>query len=121
MKPLPKVGKKKSEGKSSRVARNSKYYVQESNKFPPSPSSKRLMHKIISGFCNDTHPGKFEEAGCAVCGQLVIMTKLIKLTDVKCSLDPLVRFGVTQLPRKSMDDPIKEIDGPIVDMCQLSG
>jgi len=110
----PKVGRK-SQGKSSRVARNYKYYVRENSKFPPSPPSKRLMHKIISGFCNDTHPSKFEEAGCAVCGQLVVMTKLIKLTDVKCSLDPLVRIGVTRLPRNSADDPIKEIDGPIID------
>jgi hypothetical protein len=110
----PKVGKK-SQGKTSRVARNYKYYRQENIKFPPSPPSKRLMHKMISGFCNDTNPSKFEEAGCAVCGQLVVMTKLIKLTDVKCSLDPLVRFGVTRLPRKSMDDPIKEMDGPIMD------
>jgi len=110
----PKVGRK-SQGKTSRISRNHKYYIKENIKFPPSPPSKRLMHKIISGFCNDTHPSKFEEAGCAVCGQLVVMTKLIKMADVKCSLDPLVRIGVTRLPRNSVDDPIKEMDGPIVD------
>jgi hypothetical protein len=111
----PKVGRK-SQGKTSRITRNHKYYVRENVKFPPSPPSKRLMHKIISGFCNDTHPSKFEEAGCLVCGQLVVMTKLIELTDLKCSLDPLVRKGVTRLPRSSMDDPIQEIDGPIIDV-----
>ena len=111
----PKVGRK-SMGKLSRVTRNHKYYVRENAKFPPSPPSKRLMHKIISGFCNDTHPSKFEESGCAACGQLVVMTKLMKLTDVKCSLDPLVRKGVTRLPQSSLDDPIREIDGPIVDV-----
>jgi hypothetical protein len=100
-KPHPKVGRK-SQGKAPRVARNHKYYVRENVKFPPSPPSERLMHKIISGFCNDTHPSKFEEAGCAACGQLVVMTKLIKLTDVKCSLDPLVHKGVTHLPRRSI-------------------
>ena len=112
----PKVGRKL-QGKTSlaRVARNHKYFVRENVKFPPLPPSKRLMHKIINGFCNDTQPSKFEEAGCAVCGQLVAMTKLIKLTDVKCSLDPLVRIGVTRLPRNSVDDPIKEIEGPIMD------
>ena len=109
----PKVGKK-SWGKPARAITNHKYYVRENIKFPPSPS-KHLMHKIISGFCNDTHPSKFEEAGCAVCGQLVVMTKLIKLTDIKCSLEPLVRIGVTHLPRNSVDDPIKGIDGPIID------
>ena len=110
----PKVGRK-SQGKASKVARNNKYYVRENVKFPPSPPSRRLMHKIISGFCSDTHPSKFEEAGCAVCGQLVVMTNLRKLTSVKCSLDPLVRMGVTRLPRNSVDDPIKELEGPIID------
>ena len=110
----PKVGIK-SKGKALRVARNNRYYVQVNTKFPPSPPSKHLMHKIISRFCNNTHPSTFEEAGCAVCGQLVVMTKLIKMTDVKCSLDPLVHVGVTCLPRNSVDDPIKEIDGPIID------
>ena len=110
----PKVGKK-SWGKLARAVTNHKYYIQENVKFPPSPPSKRLMQRIISGFCGDTHPSKFEEAGCAVCSQLVVMTKLIKLTDVKCSLDPLVHIGVTRLPHNSADDPIKEIDGPIID------
>ena len=110
----PKVGRK-SWGKPARAVTNHKYYVQENLKFPPSPPSKRLMHKIISGFCSDTHPSKFEEAGCAVCGQLVVMTNLVQMTDVKCSLDPLVRVGVTRLPRCSIEDPIKEMDGPIVD------
>ena len=114
MKIHPKVGKK-SWGKPARAVTNHKYYIREKIKFPPSSPSKHLMHKIISGFCNDTQPGKFEEAGCAVCGQLVVLTKLIKLTDVKCSLDPLVCTGVTRLPRNSADDPIKEIDGPIID------
>ena len=109
-----KVGKK-SWKKPVRAVTNHKYYVQENVKFPPSPPSKRLMHKIISGFCNDSHPSKFEEAGCAVCGQLVVMTRLTKLADIKCSLEPLMRIGVTRLPRNSVDDPIKEIDGPIID------
>jgi hypothetical protein len=110
----PKV-EKKSWGKLPRTVTNHKYYIRENVKFPPSPPSKRLMHKIISSFCNDIHSSKFEEAGCAVCGQLVVMTKLIKLTHIKCSLDPLVCIGVTHLPRKSVDNPIMEIDGPIID------
>jgi len=111
---LPKVGKRSSL-KSSRAVRNHKYYTRKDVKFPPSPPSKRLMHKIISGFCDDTHPSKFEEAGCAVCGQLVVMSSLIKLSDIKCSLDPLVCVGVTRLPRNSANDQIKEIHGPIID------
>ena len=111
----PKVGRK-SWAKPKRAIANHKYHIKNNVQFPPSPPSSRLMHKIISGFCDDTHPSKFEEAGCAVCGQLVIMTNLIKLNDIKCSLNPLVRVGVTRLPRKSADNPIKEIQGPIVDM-----
>ena len=44
-----KVGKK-SKGKPgpARVVRNHKYYIQENNRFPPSPPSKCLMHKIVS-------------------------------------------------------------------------
>jgi hypothetical protein len=68
----PKVGKK-SQGKTSRLLEIINTSSRENIKFPPSPPSKRLMHKIISGFCNDTHPSKFEEAGCAVCGQLVVI------------------------------------------------
>ena len=110
----PKVGRK-SWAKPKRAVTNHEYYIKNNIQFPPSPPSNRLMHKIISGFCDDTHPSKFEEAGCAVCGQLVILPNLIKLTDIKCSLDPLVRVGVTRLPRKSADDPIEEIQGPIID------
>ena len=110
------VGKKSNScGRPARTITNHKYYIKENIKFLPSPPSKHFMHKIMSGFCKDTHPSKFEEAGCAVCGQLVVMTKLIKLTDVKCSFDPLVRIGVTRLPQNSVDDPIKEMDGPIID------
>ena len=38
-----------------------------------------------------------------------------KLTNVKCALDRLVCVGVAHLPRSSGDDPIKEINGPIID------
>ena len=47
--------------------RNHKYYTKKNNRFLPSLPSNQLMHKIITGFCNDTHPSKFEEAGCAIC------------------------------------------------------
>ena len=43
------------------------------------------------------------------------MTKLVKLTDVKCSLDPLVCVGVTCLPQNPANDPIKKIEGPVID------
>jgi len=110
----PKVGRK-SWGRLPRAIVNRKHYTRSNVKFPPSPPSKCLMHKIITGFCNDTHPSKFEEAGCAVCGQLVVISHLVNLKDIKCSFDPLVRIGVTRLPRNAAEDPIKEISGPIID------
>ena len=110
----PKVGKRPFI-KTSRVARNHKYYTRDNVKFPPRPPSKRLMHKIISDFCSNIHSNKFEEAGCAVCGQLVLTSKLTKLSNIKCSLDLLVRIGVTRLPRNSANEQIKENGGPIID------
>jgi hypothetical protein len=44
--------------------------------FPPRPAWDHLIHLIISGFCNDTNPSHFEEAGCAVCGQLTLLSEL---------------------------------------------
>ncbi|KAF8871879.1 hypothetical protein BD779DRAFT_1453399, partial [Infundibulicybe gibba] len=47
--------------------------------FPPEPLSKLTTAKIISGFTADSSPNKFEEAGCAVCGQLVPLRELSAL------------------------------------------
>ncbi|KAE9393333.1 hypothetical protein BT96DRAFT_781815, partial [Gymnopus androsaceus JB14] len=38
--------------------------------FPPPPTAHNVMHDIISGYCNETDPKNFEEAGCCVCGML---------------------------------------------------
>ena len=62
--------------KSKQTVVNHRYYIKNNVQFPPSPPSNRLMQKIITGFCNDTHPVKLEEAGCAVCGQLVNISNL---------------------------------------------
>ncbi|KDR65097.1 hypothetical protein GALMADRAFT_82279 [Galerina marginata CBS 339.88] len=45
--------------------------------FPPQPPSTSLLHKIISGFIQDTSPSQFVEAGCAVCGKLTPFRNLI--------------------------------------------
>jgi hypothetical protein len=65
--------------------------------FPPVPPKNKLLHKIITGFCADTHPSQFEEAGCAVCGILISKKNLIVLKDVQCSFDSLIRSGVTRI------------------------
>jgi len=65
--------------------------------FPPKPPSKKLIHKIISGFCEDTHPSKLLESGCAVCGQLTKLSDLLKRSDISTSLEPLIREGVSRI------------------------
>ncbi|KAF8219295.1 hypothetical protein L208DRAFT_1341789 [Tricholoma matsutake] len=65
------------------------YKNQKACSFLPSPPKDKLLHKIISRFCSDTHPSRFEEMGCAVCGQLTLKIESIPLKDVNCSLDPL--------------------------------
>ncbi|KAF8234283.1 hypothetical protein L208DRAFT_1101613, partial [Tricholoma matsutake] len=57
--------------------------------FPPTAPDKSLLHKIINNFCKDTHPSKFQEPGCAVCGLLNPLNNLLAMNTVTCSLDPL--------------------------------
>ena len=102
--------------KQTKVLQNKKYYKnKKACKFPPSPPNDKLLHKIITGFCNDTHPSQFEEVGCAVCGQLTLKKNIIPLKDIQCSLDPLKQQGVTSIERKSELQEQQEIEGPIID------
>jgi hypothetical protein len=102
--------------KQTKVLQNKKHYKnKKAYKFPPSPPNNKLLHKIITGFCNDTHPSQFEEVGCAVCGQLTLKKNIIPLKDVQCSLDPLKQQGVTSIERKSELQEQQEIEGPIID------
>jgi hypothetical protein len=78
--------------KQTKVLQNKNNYknnLKNACKFPPSPPNDKLLHKIITGFCNDTHSSQFEEVGCAVCGQLTLKKNIIPLKDIQCSLDPL--------------------------------
>jgi hypothetical protein len=80
--------------KEMKALQNKKYYrnnktCKKTCKFPLSPPTDRLLHKIITGFCNDTHPSQFEEVECAVCGQLTLKNNILLLKDVECSLEPL--------------------------------
>ena len=66
------IGKKfnghKNTGKQGMVSKELDGHEQGTD-FPP-PLDDRLTHHIISDFCNALSPGSFEEAGCAVCGEL---------------------------------------------------
>jgi hypothetical protein len=102
--------------KTKRSAENKVAYASNKHcKFPPAPPSDKLVHKIITGFCKDTHPSQFQEAGCAVCGQLTLLTHLSKLDEITYSLDPLIRNGVTAVERKFETDNVIEKAVPILD------
>ncbi|KAK7041383.1 hypothetical protein R3P38DRAFT_2512236 [Favolaschia claudopus] len=57
--------------------------------FPPQPASKELRHKILTGFCRDIEPSRFEEAGCTVCGLLIPKSKLTLKDEVMIDWDLL--------------------------------
>ena len=83
--------------------------------FPPRPASDHLIHCIISGFCNDTNPSHFEEAGCAVCGQLTLLSELKALTEVDICYDPLINPLAAKIEKKTLDDSDEEVSSPILD------
>ncbi|KDR65457.1 hypothetical protein GALMADRAFT_81852, partial [Galerina marginata CBS 339.88] len=101
--------------KSDNLKAVKKHQIKLATQFPPQPLTDKLQHTIISDFCNDIKPNKFEEAGCAVCGKLTLLTELLKLANLNLNLDILYQPGVTQIERKSSDDPLEEIQGPVLE------
>ena len=83
--------------------------------FPPPPLSKELAETIIRSWCKETKPSSLEEAGCAVCGELVPMSHLSRLKSIKTMLGILATRGVTRVERKSVSQPISEFKGPVLD------
>ena len=75
------------------------------------------MSKNNPEFCEATAPSKFTEAGCAVCGELVICSDFIHISNLYSTLNHLTADGYvfTCLERKVPSDQISELDGPIVD------
>ncbi|KAJ7156493.1 hypothetical protein C8R43DRAFT_883781, partial [Mycena crocata] len=82
--------------------------------FPPKPLSQLDAHRIISKHCRTVSPKNFVEAGCAVCGMLVPKKELTPLTEYQGSLAVLIRTGITRKERFSVDDPIEELEGPVL-------
>lgn len=70
---------------------------------------------IISDFCKDLDPLHFEEAGCAVCGQLVPKHDLVHLKTVKNFLNVLEEPGVMHEAWQEPTDKIHEYYGPVID------
>lgn len=91
--------------------------------FPPRPVSKSLMEKVVNGWVADIGRDMIEEAGCQVCGLLTLRKDLTKFSDLedKINFDLLDRSHcldeemVTRMERKSEDDPVKPLPGPVLD------
>jgi hypothetical protein len=101
----------------SKQPENLKVNAPVHNTFPPAPPDALLCRKIIKDFCNATEPSKFEEAGCAVCGALTLQAELSDLSSLNIDLSVLHTSGLgfTRKERKSLVEPISELDGPAID------
>jgi hypothetical protein len=90
--------------------------------FPP-PSEMlgpELKMRIIEDFCKDQAPASLQEAGCAVCGQLVLRRSLVPLKSIKNILHVLEAPGVTRVERKNATEKISEYKGPVIDRgCKM--
>ncbi|KAJ6622055.1 hypothetical protein B0H10DRAFT_1788717 [Mycena sp. CBHHK59/15] len=64
--------------------------------FPPTPSTKQDQHRTISGMCTAVDPANFEEAGCAVCGQLIALSELTPQNTLTLDYLVLIEHGVTR-------------------------
>lgn len=83
--------------------------------YPPAPFSDRAAADMISNFCEDTHPSRFEESGCSVCGQLTLLSDLSDLDDLGCSLSPLVEHGLVRMERASVNQYLSYDTRPVLD------
>lgn len=100
--------------KASNLEAVHKYQKKKAMTFPPALPSEKLQHTIISNCCKDTSPNKFIESGCLVCGKIVPVIEMYKLSEVDLDLSILVQSGVTQQEHSSAKDPITDINGPVV-------
>ncbi|KAF8238505.1 hypothetical protein L208DRAFT_1032774, partial [Tricholoma matsutake] len=82
---------------------------------PPNPLLKNLTHSVITGFREDTSPSVFQEASCAVCGQLTQHRHLSKPNKIKKPLHVLHAEGATRREQTCLKDTIQDIPGPVLD------
>ena len=55
------------------------------------------------------------ESGCIVCGKLTPILELKKLSEINLDLDMLIQSGMSQKERTCSEDPIADIEGPVLD------
>ncbi|KAF6747696.1 hypothetical protein DFP72DRAFT_821384, partial [Ephemerocybe angulata] len=83
--------------------------------FPPEPVTKDLEEIIAARACLKLRPEAFEERGCAVCGKLTLVSQLTPLKTVKNQLHILEASGCTRKERKSANEKVRELTGPVLD------
>ena len=117
LKSVKKYQKQKGDEYKSNHSKSEKIYKDKKkiqDIFPPSPATPALQHMIISNACQDMSSEQLSESGCAVCGQLTLVKDLINLSDAKVDLNILINPGITQIERMTPEDPIKDIEGPVL-------
>ena len=87
----------------------------EATSFPPSPLSEKTIHTITSSFCEKTSAKHFEEAGCAMCGQLTVLSTLVAMSDSSLDMDCLhAQYGTTCKEQHKESQSIEDLDGPVL-------
>ncbi|KAF8797446.1 hypothetical protein BYT27DRAFT_7125668, partial [Phlegmacium glaucopus] len=94
---------------------HSKNEAESVTEFPPKAMDDNLAHTILSSACNRMLPKNFEEAGCAVCGELKPLKNLSRLKNIKNLLHVLSSSGVTRIERKEESCLAHEYTGPVLD------
>ena len=90
-------------------------FKPHTNIFPPHPSDAKIIDRILQKACGTMSPTNFQEAGCAVCGELKPLRTMVKLRSLKNLLHVLEKPGVTRVVRKSNKEKIRGLKGPVLD------
>jgi hypothetical protein len=86
--------------------------------FPPVPLDKGSSQEVINGACKKLDQKLFEEAGCAVCGQLIPVSELSRLSAVKNYLKLLEAPGVTRQERLKISGKVREYPSALDHSCK---
>ena len=88
--------------------------------FPPHPITDKDHHRIISNYCTALDPSNFHESGCAVCGRLTPLNMSSSIDNFDLGYLSTYADKVTRKQRRSINDPIEGISGPVADFsCRI--
>ncbi|TFK62063.1 hypothetical protein BDN72DRAFT_746894, partial [Pluteus cervinus] len=83
--------------------------------YPPEPLSQSVVDGVIKRFCEDVSPTRVEEAGCAVCGELHLISEMQLRKHFQNHFNHLAVPGISRKERLTEEDPIQELEGAIID------